>query len=200
MVLAGFGIALAVATALVLMWRRQHQLAQQLEALRASLDQVRLDVAHLRNPQGPHGGRVRPRPVRRRRHLQLLSGTAAAIEDGAAWARRNRATTFLALAAVLGMLAAFAAVNTGVTPTGLPDPEHTQALEVQRPRVGVPPDAPAPTGAVTIPQHTVPPATAVPANGPAQPLLGPVDRAYYTSASTGSRLAPADAARNPGSP
>lgn len=158
MMFAGSGIALAVVAALVTMWRRQHQLAQQLDALRASLDQVRLDVAHLQDPHGRRSQRVRPRVVRRKRHLQLLQETAAAVDAGAAWVGGHRAATFAGVAAVVAALAVFTAVRADAVVCQLPDPKRSQALELQLPAKEVEPPA---AGTVRQPGPTpAPPADA----------------------------------------
>lgn len=132
MTLACYGIALAVAlvaVALVFTWRRQRLLAGQLEALRTGLDQVRLDVAHLNNPHGPRGLRVQPRAARRKRHLRLLQGSAAALAVGGSWAREHRTVTVMCLAAAVAVVAVFTAVRAGAVDAGTPDPRRTQAVE-----------------------------------------------------------------------
>ncbi|MFF8980217.1 hypothetical protein ACF08A_25820 [Streptomyces cellulosae] len=157
MVLAGLGIALAaVVASVVIIWRRQQLLAQQLEALCARLDQVRLDVAHLRSP---HGRRVRHRTARRKRHLQLLQGTGMLTAAGAAWVRGHRAATFVGLAVVVAAVAVLTAARANAVKDGAPGPDRTQALELVLPL-----EEARPTTAGTCPrQPAVPgPTTAAP--------------------------------------
>ncbi len=89
-------ILVAISAALVWTWVRQKRLSQQLDALRVGLDQIRIDVAQLKERRDTDddgdgdsdGGQ--PRIVRRKKHLGLVGSVAAGIGVSAAWAKEHR--------------------------------------------------------------------------------------------------------------
>lgn len=160
-------LSVLVLAVLVLISWRLNQVGRRVDALRAGVDRVRVDVAQLQRETGlePDGGTGDgPRIVRRKRHLGLVGQIAAGLGIAAAWIREHRAASIATAAAVTATVA-LVIVSPWDT-DGSHDPPSSSAPSLTHTATGSePPTGPAPShssGPPTEPGETVLPTSGSP--------------------------------------